>query len=93
MPYADLEKRRQFQREYKAKRRKEQKKINPLLGIKIYLCQRYPDMHVSGAGSFFNGFLITDDLQIQARVEAHELFAKDIFSLALDFSGTFMDDE
>ena len=50
-------------------------------------------MYVNGAGSFLNGFLIVDDLEAQAKVEAHELFAKDIFSLALDLNCTSMEDE
>lgn len=93
MPYADPEQRRKFQREYKRKWRKAQEKINPLRGVRIYFCQRYPGLHISGAGTFFNSFLITDDPEVQAKVEAHDLFAKDIFSLALDLTCTPTEDE
>jgi hypothetical protein len=93
MPYADVEKRRQFQREYKRKWRAKQAKIQPLLGFKVYLCVRFPGLHVPGATSFVNGFLVTDDPTVQAQVEAHDLFEKHIFPLALDLSCTPTEDE
>ena len=92
MPYADPEKRREFHRRYKRKWRAKQAKIQPLLMFKIYLCVRFPNLHIAGT-SFFNAFLITDDEQVQAQVEAHELFAKDIFSLALDLTCASTEDE
>jgi hypothetical protein len=85
MPYGDPERRRQFQREYKRKWRKAQEKINPLRFFKVYVCMRFPNLYLPG-GAFSNGFLITDDPQVQARVEAHDLFARSIFPLALDLS-------
>jgi hypothetical protein len=93
MPYADPEKRRQFQRQYKRRWRARQARIHPLLGFKIYLCLRFPGLHIPGATSFINGFLITDDPEVQAKVEAHELFAKAIFPLALDLTCTPTEDE
>jgi hypothetical protein len=93
MPYTDVERRRRFQREYKRKCRARQAKIQPLLGFKIYLCMRFPGLHIPGATSFFNGFLITDDPEVQAKVEAHDLFAQHIFPLALDLTCTPKEDE
>jgi hypothetical protein len=92
MPYADVEKRRQFHREYKRKWRAKQVKIQPLHGFKAYLCVRFPTLNVAGT-SFFNCFLVTDDPKVQAQVEAHDLFAKHIFPLALDFTSTPTEDE
>lgn len=86
MPYADPERRRQFQREYKRKIRIALGKNSPLKEFRIYLCQKYPNMHIPGGGCFYQGFLITDDPTVQARVQGHELFGKDIFPLALDLS-------
>ncbi len=87
MPYANVERRRQFQREYKRKWRARRTKIHPLLGFQIYLCTRFPNLHVGGT-SFHNGFLITNDATVQADVEKHDLFWKDIFPLALNFEIT-----
>jgi hypothetical protein len=42
MPYADPERRRQFQRLYKRKLRKTQEKINPLRAFRVYVCPRFP---------------------------------------------------
>ena len=92
MPYGDPERRRQFQREYKRKWRKAREKIHPLRFFKIFVCTRFPTLHIAGT-SFFNSFLITDDPEVQARVEAHELFAKSIFPLALDLSCSPAKDE
>ena len=92
MPYKDVERRRQFQKEYKRKWRKKQEIINPLLGFKIYICPRFPFLW-AGKGQFNCGFLITDDPEIQSQVERHSEFARHIFPLALDLSGPVRDEE
>ena len=88
MPYANVERRRQFQREYKRKMRIALGKNSPLKEFQIYLCQRYPNMHIPGGGWFHEGFLITDDPAVQAQVQRHDLFGRDIFPLAIDLSVT-----
>jgi hypothetical protein len=88
MPYANVERRRQFQREYKRKMRIALGKNSPLKEFRIYLCQRYPNMHIPGGGCFYQGFLITDDPAVQSRVQRHELFGTAIFPLALDLTVT-----
>ena len=94
MTYADPERRRQFQREYKRKWRKAQEKINPLRAFKIYLCLKLPNLRMPGA-SFRDCFLITCDPEIQGRVERHPGFGKFIFSLALssDLTTPVVDEE
>jgi len=91
MPYANVEKRRQFQREYKRKWRKAQTKIHPLQGFKIYICPRFPFFRL-GREQFNGGFLITDSAEVQAQVEAHHEFGKFIFPIALDLSGPIIED-
>ncbi len=88
MPYADPERRRLFQRQYKRKIRIALGKNSPLKEFRIYLCQRYPNMHIPGGGCFHEGFLITDDPEVQTEVQRHDLFGKDIFPLAIDLSVT-----
>jgi hypothetical protein len=83
VPYADPEKRRQFQREYKRKRRKKQEVINPLLGFKIYVCPRFPFLWV-GREQFINGLLVTNKKETQAAAEVHSYFAKYIFPVLVD---------
>jgi len=83
MPYADPEKRRQFQRAYKRKWRKKQEKINPLRGFKIYVCPRFPFLWV-GREQFNSGFLITNNPETQAAVSVHNYFAKHIFPVLVD---------
>jgi len=87
MPYKDVERRRQFQREYKRKWRKAQEKINPLRMFKIYICLRWPHLWV-GRDQFRDSFLITDNRELQAQIEAHPAFAKFVFPLALDLTCT-----
>jgi hypothetical protein len=92
MPYANVEKRRQFQREYKRKWREAQTKIHPLQGFKIYICPRFPFLWV-GRVQFNSGFLITNSAEVQAQVVAHREFGKFIFPIALDLSGPSKEDE
>jgi len=92
MPYADPEKRRDFQRRYKKKWRAKQAKIHPLLGFKIYICPRFPFFRLARV-CFDNGFLITSDVAVQAQVEAHHEFGKFIFPLAMDLTCTPTEDE
>lgn len=83
MPYADPARRRQCQRESKARQRRRLAKIRPLLGIKVYVCPRFPFLRV-GRAQFDAGFLITDRYEIQVEVEQHPAFGKFIFPIALD---------
>lgn len=83
MPYKDPEKRRTFHREYKRKYRT-QGKINPLRGFKVYVCPSFPDFRLIARAHFNNGFLITNDVSVQAQVEAHREFGRRIFALVLD---------
>ena len=92
MPYADPEKRRQFQREYKRKWRKAQERINPLRGFRVYVCPRFPFFRLARV-CFDNGFLITSDVAVQSQVEAHHEFGRFIFPIALDLSGPSIEDE
>ena len=92
MPYADPEKRRQFQREYKRQRRRAQEVVNPLLGFKIYICPRFPFLWMTRE-QFNGGFLITNNPETQAEVEAHSEFARHIFPLLIDITCTPTEDE
>jgi hypothetical protein len=91
MPYADVEKRRQFQREYKRRWRKAQEKINPLRAFRVYICPRFPFFRLARV-SFDNGFLITRDVAVQAEVERHHEFSRFIFPLAMDLTCTPTED-
>lgn len=88
MPYKDPDRRRLCQRQSKRRMRMKLGKNSPLKEFRVYLCLRYPSMHVPGGGYFYQGFLITDDPTVQARVQGHELFGTAIFPLALDLSVT-----
>jgi hypothetical protein len=92
MPYADPEKRREFQRRYKKKWRDRQTKIHPLRGFKIYICPRFPFFRLARV-CFDNYFLITNDLAVQAEVERHHEFGRFIFPLAIDLTCTPTEDE
>ena len=92
MPYADPEKRRQFQREYKRKWRKKKEIINPLRGFRVYVCTKFPDLWMRRE-KFVFGLLVTNNPETQAEVEAHRDFAKLIFPLAIDFTCGPAEDE
>ena len=85
MPFADPEQRRRYNTRYKQRWRKARAKIHPLLGFKIYVCVRFPQLRV-GRDQFRDSFLITDNREVQAQVEGHPDFGKFIFPLALDLT-------
>ncbi len=92
MPFSDPEKRRQYNTRYKQRVRKARAKIHPLLGFKIYICPRFPNLRMARV-CFDNGFLITNDTGIQAEVERHREFGKFIFPLSLDLTCTPREEE
>ena len=73
MPYKDPNKRAEYQRNYKAKNK-------PGSPRKCYICPEFPSLCVKSGVWFHNGFLVTNDLELQARIEAHEGYGKYIFS-------------
>ena len=73
MPYKDPDKRAEYLRVYKAKG----KPGNPL---KCYVCFEYPGLQVKNNVWFKNGFIVTADPDIQARIEKHHGYGKIIFS-------------
>ena len=91
MPYKDPERRKEFHRKYKRQWRAAQVKKHPLLGVKIYLCPRFPGLNV-GLANFDGGFLITARRDIQAQVERHPEFGRFIFPIALDLTCTATED-
>ncbi|OGP74980.1 MAG: hypothetical protein A2Y80_08015 [Deltaproteobacteria bacterium RBG_13_58_19] len=92
MPYADPEKRRQYNTRYKQRWRKARAKIHPLLGFRIYVCPVFPHLRV-GRDQFRDSFLITDSPETQVQVERHPEFGRFIFPIALDLSVTIIEDE
>ena len=97
MPYKDPARRKEFQREYKARWRKKQEIINPLRAFKVYICIQYPFLWVGPVGrqkQFVSGFLVTDDATVIRAVEKHEAFGRFIFPLSIDLTGpTVVDDD
>jgi hypothetical protein len=81
MPYKDPEKRRQYDRDYKQRRRAQQAltKAGPIPGRKAYLCFKRPHLRWGGI-VFVDGWFITADPEEQATIEANELYGKEIFS-------------
>jgi hypothetical protein len=87
MPFADKERQREYQREYKRQRREQAKTASPFMGVKIFFCQRYPSLHISGVGGFLDGFLIIEnDGEAVEKVVEHPFFGESIFPLALDLT-------
>ena len=80
MPYKDLEKRRVYQREYKrrlrARQRLARRSQTPVR--KAYICLRFPEPRLPGM-AFQDGWLVTDDLEVQASIEQHLEYGRHIF--------------
>jgi hypothetical protein len=92
MPFADKERRKEYQRLYKARWRRRARKIGPLAGFRIFFCQKYPNLHI-GAGGFLDGFLVTNDPEAIDKVRRHPGFGEYIFPLALDLDCTPIGEE
>jgi hypothetical protein len=86
LPYRDLEKRREYQRNYKRKRRGWTNPDNLWAGYRAYLCAELPSLQLCGDRikvQFNRCFLVTDRPEEQALVEGHRWFGNRIFPLAL----------
>jgi hypothetical protein len=85
MPYADLERRRLYHREYQRRRRAQQGLMfNPdqTQQIRVYLCWRNPQLRLPGA-AFRNGFFVTTCPQAMAMIEQDGAFGTDILRLVI----------
>jgi hypothetical protein len=88
VPYADVERRRRFHREYKRRLRQAKGKLSPLLSFMVFISMRYPNLSLGGGAYFRDGFMVTDDLESQKAVRSHPEFLKTIFPLAIDIGVT-----
>ena len=91
MPYKDPKERRNYQREYK--RRWRLAREHPFRKFRVYISPRYPSLRLGPGLDFVGGFLVTDKLEAQARIEGHPEFMRHVFKIAMDFSSTFLEDE
>lgn len=81
MPYADPERRRRYNTEYKQRWRKAQAIKQP--GVRIFICPRFPSLRV-GLGHFDGGFLITSKKEVIEQILRHPEYMRFIFPVAVD---------
>lgn len=91
MPYKDPMERKNYQREYK--RRWRLAREHPFRKFRVYISPRYPSLRLGPELDFVGGFLVTDKLEAQARIERHPEFMRHVFKIAMDFSSPFLEDE
>jgi len=84
LPYKNIEERRRCARE--SKRRARARQAHPLMKIKIFVCPRFPSLRLAAGIQFDAGFFVSDDPEIQARIERDPHFARYIFPLLIDTS-------
>ena len=85
MPFADPKKRREYNTQYKRRRR--QGKTKSTSQFRAYISPHIPFLRVGVGLQFENGFLITDRREAQVMIEGHARFGKHIFRISLDLSG------
>lgn len=85
MPYADPERRRQYNTQYKQRWRKAQAINQP--GVRIFICPRFPSL-IIGLGCFDGGFLITSKKEVIEQVLRHPEYMQHIFPVAVDLDLT-----
>jgi hypothetical protein len=85
LPYNDPETKRAYDREYKKRLRARAGLSQPRLtqGRKAYICFHYPGLRIEHL-TFQNGWLITNDPEEQALIEADPDYGKLIFSWWLE---------
>jgi hypothetical protein len=91
LPYKDPQKQKSYQREYK--RRWRLAREHPFRKFRVYISPRYPSLRLGPGLDFVGGFLVTDKLEAQARIERHPEFMRRFFKIAMDFSGPLLEDE
>lgn len=84
MPHKDPEKRRQYQTEFKRRKRARDRQVSPVQPkvVKAYICWRTPNFRLPGI-VFKNCLFVTSDPEEQARIEADALYGVDIFGWRL----------
>ncbi len=86
VPYKDLEQRRRYDRESKRRLRARQglTRHRPASGSKAYICLKYPHLRLLPGIVFRDGWLVTDDLEVQARIEQDPEYGRHMFSWRLE---------
>jgi hypothetical protein len=86
VPYKDLEQRRRYDREYKRRLRAQQgltrRSQTPVR--KAYICLKVPQLRLLPGIVFVDGWLVTDDLEVQGRIEQDPAYGRHIFSWRLE---------
>jgi len=86
MPYKDPDRRREYDRRYKREKRRVASRSTPRpTEVRAYICQRYPNLRLSGGVSFHEGLLVNADPRVQDAVEHSPEFGQVIFRVALIF--------
>lgn len=62
-------------------------KTKSIRQLRAYICPHVPFLRIGAALQFENGFLVTDRIEDQARIEGHPRFGRQIFRIVLDPSG------
>lgn len=86
VPYKDLEQRRRYDRDYKRRLRAQQgltsRGQTPVR--KAYICLQFPQLRLLPGIVFLNGWLVTDQPEVQASIEQDPEYGKHIFSWRLE---------
>jgi hypothetical protein len=86
VPYKYLEQKRRYDREYKRWLRAKQglTSRSQTRVRKAYICLKFPQIRLLPGIVFLNGWLVTDDLEVQVRIEQDPVYGRHIFSWRLE---------
>jgi len=85
LPYKDPEEKRRYDREYKRRRRAQQRLVQPgqTRVRKAYICLKFPQLRLKGL-VFRDGWLISDNPEDHAIIEQDPSYGREIFSWRLE---------
>ena len=84
MPYRDPEKRSEYGRMYRQKKKAGIPAKKPKSLRKCYICLEFPSLCVKSGVWFRNGFLVTDDPEIQRMIEGRADYGQLIFCMRVE---------
>ena len=84
MPYADPEKRKQYNTQYKQRWRKAKRGNQPLKEVRIFICTKWPSLNL-GLAYFEGGFLATSSNDVIEKVLQDPAYMRFIFPISVDW--------
>jgi hypothetical protein len=84
MPYKDPERKREYQKDYRARLREAKARAQSPPARRVYFCSRYPSLKIGNSIKFVDSFFVTSCPEQQRLIESFEGYGSFICSWPAD---------